>query len=325
MSANLILRDYQRVRLLIAIGIALVSGLICWSALKLVGSGAGDFTWSYVAAHDLLAGRDPYRYPTGPHWTPYPLPAALVAILFAPLRIDVAGAVFFGLSSGLLAYGLTKKSRLPLLVFLSCPYGISLLWAQWTPLIVASAFFPILMGVFAIKPHIAAPIVLTRFRWSGIITGAVLLVLSLLVYPTWPFKWFSQLGAFEGFVPLFTIPGPLLLLAIKRRHQSDARYLLIASLFPQRWFYDALILWLIPKTRKEFLFAALISWLGYIWRIYQMPSNNVERGVVCVFFLYLPMLLIVLRRPVIQIGEDVSCQATSAVRGEAANQPKLST
>ena len=283
-------------RILISFLAAIISGVVCWWYLHHFQLGGGDFGWSYLAGHDLLAGRDPYR-PTDPDAVLYPLPAALIAVLFSPLSIVLAGAVFFGLSSGLLAFGLTQKSYLPLLAFLAAPYWVSLNWAQWTPLIVASAFLPVLGAVLVIKPHIAAPVVLTHLSRIALISIAVAVLISIAVYPTWPIRWVKQLGAFQPYFPLLTIPGPLLLLALLRRNDPDARFLLLASIFPQRWLYDAFILWLIPKTRKEFLYTATASWVGLVWRVFHMPQNSRELGLLCVLCFYVPMLLVILRRP----------------------------
>jgi hypothetical protein len=285
-------------RILIASLIAIVSGAICWSWLHYAPlGGGGDFKWTYVAGQDLIAGRDPFQPPDDPAWVPYPLTAAVVGLLFAPLPLTLASAVFFGLSSGLLAFGLTRKAYLPLLAFLAAPYWVSLTWAQWTPLIVASAFFPALGAVLVIKPHIAAPVVLTHLSRTAVIASGVLLLISLVIYPSWPLKWAARVGAFQAYYALLTIPGSLLLLALKRWRNRDARLLLLASVFPQRWFYDAFILWLIPRTRKEFLFTALISWVAWVVRMFHRPTTLLELGSICVLCFYLPMLVIVLRRP----------------------------
>ena len=252
---------------------------------------------AYLAGRDLLAGRDPLTPSPDPDWVPYPLPAAFIGVLFALLPRILASGAFFGISSGLLAFGLTRNSYLPLMAFLAAPYWISLTWAQWSPLIVASAFFPVLAVVVLMKPHIALPVVLTHLSRIGLISIAVLLLISLAIYPTWPLVWVKQLGAFQRYFPILTIPGPLLLLSLKRRNDPDARLLLLASVLPQRWLYDAFILWLIPKTRKEFLYTAFASWAAWVWRVFHMPTTTIELGLICVLFFYLPMLVIVLRRP----------------------------
>lgn len=290
------MKEKPSTRVLISITVGLISGICCFLLLRVIGSAAGDFTWAYNAALDLINGRDPYRHEFSRRWTPYPLPTALVALPFTILSPEVAGATFLGLSSALMIYGLTRKGFFPLLVLACCPFWVCVQWAQWTPLIVASAFFPVLMFVSVIKPHVAAPVVLMHWRVIGIISSAILVIVSLIIYPTWPIRWLSQLSEFQGYIPLLTIPGPLLLLALTRWRERDAQFLLLASIFPQRWFYDALILWLIPKTRNEFLYAAIFSWGAFIWRIHHFPDPKWERGLICVLFFYIPMLAFILLR-----------------------------
>ena len=66
---------------------------------------------------------------------------------------------------------------------------------------------------------------------------------------------------------------------------------------PQRWFFDAFTLWLIPKSRREILPTVFLSWGAGIWRWYHLPANFTEVGRAAVIFLYLPMLAVVLLRP----------------------------
>jgi hypothetical protein len=290
-----------RVRVLISILVAVVSGLACWWYLNHFnhGWGLGDFAWAYWSGRDLLEGRDPYRHQPNDEWIPYPLPAAIIGLLFAPLPISIAGAFFFALSSGLLAFGLSRTGYTPLMAFLAAPYWLSLTWAQWTPLIVASAFFPIIGAVLVIKPHIAAPVVLSRLSRGMIVSSIALLLVSFVIDPSWPFKWIRQLGEFQRYFAILSLPfGPFLLLTLKRRHDPDAQLLLLASIFPQRWLYDAFILWLIPKSRKEFLYTALASWVAWVWRVFHMPRSTFELGLMCTLCFYSPMLVIVLKRPI---------------------------
>jgi hypothetical protein len=70
----------------------------------------------------LLSGENPYSN-TPPGVIPYPLLAALAALPFAPFPLEIAGALFFGISSGLLALGLIRQGPERLLVFLPIPTG----------------------------------------------------------------------------------------------------------------------------------------------------------------------------------------------------------
>jgi hypothetical protein len=82
-----------------------------------------------------------------------------------------------------------------------------------------------------------------------------------------------------------------------RYRDRDAWLLLLAAMMPQRWFFDAFTLWLIPKTRREILPTVLLSWGAGIYRWFHQPANFTEVGRVAVIFLYLPMLAVVLFRP----------------------------
>jgi hypothetical protein len=60
--------------------------------------------------------------------------------------------------------------------------------------------------------------------------------------------------------------GPLVALTLLRYRERDARLLFLVAVVPQRWLYDPLILWLIPKSRREFVYTVGLSWLAGIWR-----------------------------------------------------------
>ena len=74
----------------------------------------------------------------------YPLPAALVAVPFTPFPRWLAGAVFFGLSSGLLAWLITRRSYDQLPLFFSTPFIFAAAAAQWSPFLMAVSFVPAL-------------------------------------------------------------------------------------------------------------------------------------------------------------------------------------
>jgi hypothetical protein len=120
--------------------------------------------------------------------------------------------------------------------------------------------------------------------------------LSVAVLPYWPYLWLRQTHYYEHFIPLLVFPGPLLLFALVRYRDRDTWLLLLAGLMPQRWFFDSFTLWLIPKSRRELVLTAGVSWGAGIWRWYHQPVSFTEVGRAAVIFLYLPMLLVVLFR-----------------------------
>lgn len=279
----------------VAAAFALGSGALCWAFLHRYQLGAADFTWAHSAARDLLSGKDPYAH-TPPGAIPYPLTAALAALPFATLPAEIAGALFFGISSGLLALALVRQGPSRLLIFLAYPYWAALMTAQWSPLLMCAAFHPIAFAFCTVKPQVGGPVALTHLSPKGAVAGALLLIASLIWMPRWPLEWISQVGSYQHFVPLLVLPGPLLALAAWRYRDRDARLLLLCALMPQRWFYDSFVLWLIPKNRRNVMATVACSWIVGIWRWYHMPHSIHDVGLWSVLGFYFPMLLIVLLR-----------------------------
>jgi hypothetical protein len=279
----------------VAATIGVVSGTLCWACLHRFQLGGADFNWAQRAARALLSGQDPYaNIPTGT--VPYPLPAALAALPFVPFPPDLAGALFFGITSGLLALGLIRQGPERLLIFFAYPYWAALMTAQWTPLVMCTAFFPLAFAFCFAKPQIGAPVALTHISRTGLIAGAALLLASFLFRPRWPLEWIPHLHSYHYFVPLLVLPGPLLALALWRWRDRDALLLFLSSVLPQRWFYDSFILWLIPKTRRSILSTVACSWGVGLWRFYHIPHTMEQVGRWCVLGFYLPMLAVVLPR-----------------------------
>jgi len=285
-----------RQRIVISTAIGLASGGYCWFLLGHLHLGAADFNWAIWAAQDLLAHRNPYARPG----QLYPLPAAIFGLPFAWTKPEVAAGAFYGISSALLALGLSRNGYRRLLVFFAYPYWAGLMVGQWTPLIMASAFFPIVLPTTLVKPQLGLPVFLTHASRRGLLACILVGAVSLAALPSWPMLWITQLGHYNRFVPLLIWPGPLLLLAILRYRNRDAILLLLAACMPQRWFYDGFLLWLIPKTRREIVWTAFFSWGAGIWRWYHIPHGWPEVGRWAIMFIYLPMLVVVLCRENIQ-------------------------
>ena len=282
----------MRNRILISAFVGLATGTYACFLITRLHQNAGDFTWALHLAQRLVAHQNPYDTPL----EQYPLPAALPALPLLRVRPEIAAGIFYGLSSALLAFGLTRKNYSRLRIFLAYPFWAGLITAQWSTLITASAFFPVLLPATMMKPQVGLPVFLTRLTRRGLLACLFVGALSLLVLPRWPLLWLGQTYYYEHFIPLFVFPGPLLLLALLRYRDRDAWLLLLAALMPQRWFFDAFTLWLIPKSRREILLPAVLSWGAGIYRWFHQPADFTEVGRVAVVFLYLPMLAVVLFR-----------------------------
>jgi hypothetical protein len=281
-----------RLRVLISLLIGSVSGLLCWGFLTRFQQGAGDFNWAIWAARDLLARHNPYDR----ELQLYPLTCALFGLPFVWMRPEVAGGVFYGLSSALMALGLSRDGYHRLLVFLAYPYWAALISVQWSPLLLASALFPLLLPATLAKPQVGLPVLLTRASRRGLIACALVLAATFIVMPRWPWFWPRWFSEYRRFIPLLVLPGPLLALAAWRYREKNARLLLLMAVLPQRWPYDALCLWLIPETRREIIMTVGFSWVVGIWRWYHAPYSIPQVGRWIVLFIYLPMLALVLFR-----------------------------
>jgi hypothetical protein len=133
-------------------------------------------------------------------------------------------------------------------------------------------------------------------------------LISLAVNPTWPIEWIDILphrvpGVYR--IPVTVLGGPLLLLAVLRWRLPEARLLLIMALVPQTMlFYDQLILWLIPKTKNEYMILGSLSMVAPLIASLALPRGADIRAVtqayapVIVALIYLPCLIVVLRRRV---------------------------
>jgi len=280
-----------RIALSAAIGIG--SGAFCWYLMKHLHQDAADFRWALHLVHRLLARQNPYDTPL----EQYPLAAGLFALPFVRLQPELAAGIFWGISSSLLAFGLTRHGYTRLLIFLAYPYWAGIITVQWSPIIAASAFFPLLSPVTMAKPQIGLPVFLTRLSLKGLLACVVVAILSLVVMPNWPWLWLRQTGNYEHFIPLLVLPGPVLLLALLRYRERDAWLLLLAAIMPQRWFFDSFILWLIPQSRRQIIWTIFFSWGAGLWRWYHVPHNFTEVGRWTVIFLYVPMLAVILFRP----------------------------
>lgn len=291
-----------RARLLVAVLVGCTAGCIALVWLSLWPTAAWDLTWPLRGATELLHGRNPYgplpNLPYGPPPLFYPLPAVLLVAPLTALGDTLAGAVFVGLSSGLLAYGVTRQGQWwRLAIFLSPTYWIALRVVQWSPLLVAGVYLPWLSWLWLCKPTLGAALFSYKPRLQTVVIGGVVTVASILILPTWPRDWLHNLAANVHTSPLLTVPGILLLLALVRYRDTHARLLLALAIMPQRLlFYDQLPLMLLATSLRQSLWLSVTGWLGMFgWVLWsgKTPMNMPPVwGVVC---LYLPALVLVLQ------------------------------
>ena len=200
-----------------------------------------------------------------------------------------------GLSAGFMAFAVVRHGWNRLLIFLSYPFWSAVLTVQWSPLLMAAASLPWLFPVVIAKPNLGLAIVFRSATRTGLAVAALLTLVTIVWVPSWPLTWLRALAGYQSFLPVATGAGFLLLLALLRYQDKDSRFLLLMGLIPQRWFYDALLLWLIPATTVELLATTVLSWGALLFT----PETRTIRQIalLSVVFNYLPMLVAVLTRP----------------------------
>ena len=270
------------IRIALAVGIA--AFVLSLTGLIVRGFGASDFSWQLRAAERVVDGESPYTDPRngdatrgGPYYpypfdSPvyYPIHAALVAVPFSGIPSDqLAAASFFGVASGLLAYGMARKRHWHgFAVFLSPSFMLAAGVAQWSPLLMATAFLPGLFFLAPIKPNLGLiAAIYGRPKPLYILTCIAVAFWTFILFPWWPADWLNSISQSGRYIaPVKVMPiGPLLLLAALRWRSREGQTLLGLSLVPQlTWFYDQLLLWLIPRNKTEAAVLTAFSWIAWL-------------------------------------------------------------
>jgi hypothetical protein len=271
-----------------------------------------DFDFWWRGARMLLDGGNPYHTtPNTPEWPLdgplfYPLPTLLLTVPLARLPLRIAGAVFMGLSGGLLAWLVSRVGHWRLWLFGTASYFRACKLGQWSPLIVAVAFLPTAGFLAAMKPNLGIAILAYWPTWRALGGCIAVGLLSFLILPSWLADWHSIIASLPGHpAPVVTTGGPILLLALLKWRRPEARLLLVMACVPQVLFWaDQLPLFLIPRTKGEM--KALVFWGAlsfFAWDIWfaPYPVHILAREPFVFCSIYIPCLIMVLRRP--NVGE----------------------
>jgi hypothetical protein len=197
----------------------------------------------------------------------YPLTAYMLFVPFVWMPDGIAIGIFMGLGSGILSWLIFKTHQYwYLLIFISGPFVYNLLLAQFAPYAVCLFFSASFLPLILFKPQLTLPFALTqRPNRVGLILTALFLLISLLIYPLWPYDWLksSHVQNYVGFQPLLLLPlGPLIFLALVRFRERRAWMLVLMALMPQRMLYDQLGVLLVAGNRKQMIFLVLCSWIA---------------------------------------------------------------
>ena len=300
--------------------IALAAALGVCSALYVVAFAwanpdfVSDFDQVWGAARALVAGDNPYeavgpgrQYPW--RWPLYyPLPAVILATPLAPLPVVAARAVFAGVSAALLAWAITRDgfARWPL--FLSISFVTAIELTQWSPLLTAAMLMPSLGWLAVTKPNLGAVMAAhaESNRTLFILVGGslALLVVSFAVQPGWVGDWLEKVRSAPHFkAPVVRPFGVVLLLALLRWRRPEARLLAALALVPQTpTFYDHVFVFAVARTFRESLALTVCTFVVFFVIGFNAPLPSFDAwgdllARATVYLIYLPALVMVLRRP----------------------------
>ena len=307
-------RDAPVVRILFAIAIGVLAALTCLLATQAQPPNhPADFGQVWFGATALLHGANPYDL-VGPglvyDWpwpTLYPATSFVAAMPLALLPQTEATLVFVFMSWALLAYSVTRDGwyRIPMFGSAACLDAAAA--GQWSPLMTAAMGIPVLALFFAAKPTDGLALGISgsdSVQKYAVLGGAVLAVLSFIVFPGWVPAWLGQMKhSMYMAPPLLRLGGFAILLAALRWRRPEARMMLALSLVPQAgaW-YTVVPLFLIPNTMKESMVLATLTSVGFLLQDHILTATNeleynAQIGALLVAFAYLPCLVMVLRRP----------------------------
>ena len=303
-------------RALLALFIGTCAGVYSYAALNAAPGlrHADDFMWYWLGAKALLAGQNPYAviHTGGPYelLVPfiYPLTTAIATIPFAAWLEPVpAAALFIGVSSALLAWGIGADGyhRWPL--FLSVPFIWVCNSGQAAPLLTAAALIPALGWLAPVKPNLGLAVIAYRPSRIAIVGSILFIGVAFAINPHWLSEWLATLpqsppGAKK--IPITIIGGPVLLLALFRWRRPEARMLLVLALVPQSvLFYDQLLLWLVPATWRQSVMLSSLSLLALGLGEPGFAAGASHGDVTAAYaplimaLMFLPCLIMILRRP----------------------------
>lgn len=301
----------RAVALPFALAVAIVfAAVCCWAAFHRPNEVHTDFAQIWYAAKALIAGQDPYgaigpgkSFPQ-PYPLFYPFPAVIIGALFTPLSVTWANAAFAAVGAGFLLFAAIRSERHRVLVIVSAPFVYATWISQWSPILTAAALLPVFGFLFAAKPTIGAALFAYRPNSRAIAGIILILALSFAIQPNWVSEWRVSLRSTGHMVvPIVHGAGPLLALAILRWRRPEARLLLVMACVPQTAIlYEALPLALIPGGFVEMAVFVALSWVACEWWVHtglmlEMSAETLLSVHIVVPLLYLPCLIMVLRRP----------------------------
>lgn len=274
-----------------------------------------DFGMLWFGARALINGLDPYPL-IGPGrafnygWTLiYPLPGVVSIVPLSFFEERTAATLFVAISTALLAFGLTRDGWYRLPIFISEAFLSSAKLGQWSILLTAALFLPWL-GIFAIaKPQSSLPVIAGSASRSVVVFavagGIVLFSISILLQPHWIAEWLAGVRNARHMEPPITrLAGFMVLLVLLKWRRPESWLVLTLACLPQSWgWYGTLPLFTVPSSFAQAVFLAGVAAVGGNIATMAMPANMSPDGFfywagsVVVITIYLPVVILILRRP----------------------------
>ena len=269
---------------------------------------APDLTPVVAGAQAWARGENPYTaVRLGEFPLLYPFPAMLLLLPIAWLPMTIVDPLWIALSAGLLAWVITRERLLApaLLLFPSVPFAEVMHFSQWSALMLAAALLPWGGWILACKPTTAVWLLAYRPTRRNALLGVGALGVSLALWPTWISAWRHVVSeANWTFAPITLSPvGLLPLLALLKWRRPEARLLAAMTCVPHTTLsYELLALFLVPATWTE----GAVIWLGTTALVGMVPgplsaAKVAAVGAWSIWLVYLPALIMVLRRPNVDI------------------------
>lgn len=302
----------RALRITLTLTAAVSAGVFAWVFWDQPRPQPSDLAQVWAGARALLRHENPYDV-VGPgrsfEW-PFPLFYLLTAVLtlipLSPLPLRWVDPLFGAVGFALFAWAVTSRrlAAPALLALVSLPALMTVQTSQWSVLLTAAALLPAIGFVLIAKPTIGLALFIAFPHWKTAVGCALVLVLSVIVWPGWIGAWRATLAAAPHVVaPVTRMGGPLLLLALLRWKRADARLLVALSCVPHTTvLYETIPLLLIPETWIEAgaLWAMALLAFGAQWLAgpYTSQADYWASGARwIVLLMYVPCLAMVLRRP----------------------------
>jgi hypothetical protein len=224
------------------------------------------------------------------------------------LSVQAARISFATIGGAVLGFAIGRDQFRRIGLVFSAAFMIAIWRDQWSPFILAAFTLPaVALAIFA-KPNLAVVYLAgrrTKREWTWILSlSAAIVAVSTAIRPTWMTEWWGALSTVPYVVaPVMRPGGFLLLAAVLRWKRPDARVLLALACVPQTpSLYDLLPLFIIARTTREVALLTLLTNVLFGLVLYDGPFADFNSyahrlGNLATFVVYLPMLLLVLRRP----------------------------